>query len=222
MADIKPLPFKIKFCGVTNIVDVRSVIESGADAIGFNFFTGSRRWLSPELARQLSKEVPSTCSRVGIFVDEIPVNVKKFVEDIGLDFVQLHGNESPTDFIGFTAAPIIKAIYWRGLASDVHVAEDWTNTKGVSLSAFLVDAFDPVARGGTGKTARWDLLNPRPDALARVPLILAGGLTSENVGDGIRAARPQAVDAASGIEVSNGIKSLPKMKKFVEQARAAW
>jgi phosphoribosylanthranilate isomerase len=218
----KPLPFRIKFCGVTNVVDVGSVVASGADAIGFNFFTGSRRWLSLDLARQLSKAVPSTCSRVGIFVDESPVNVKKVVDEVGLDFVQLHGNEKATNWVGFTAASIIKAIYWRGLETDERNADDWTSRTGVPLRAFLVDAFDPVARGGTGKTARWDLLNPRPAALKNVPLILAGGLTSDNVGEAIRVARPEAVDAASGIEVSNGIKSLEKMTKFVQQARDAW
>ena len=217
MATSTRLP-KLKYCGLTRAIDVSAAIESGADAIGLNFYRPSPRYVSPETARELSKIAAGRALRVGVFVNASLFEVDAILSICPLDCVQLHGDEPPewideaTSLPRFEAITFIKAVAWRGMEEDVEFVSKWTANPHPKLLGLLVDAFDPVQRGGTGKTARWDLLFPRHAAFRRVPILLAGGLTSENVSQAMEIARPDGVDLASGIETQPGIKDHSKMQ----------
>jgi len=224
---------RLKFCGFTRMVDVDAAIVAGADAIGLNFYEKSRRYVDPEHAAPLSRAMEGRVQRVGVFVDATPAEVAEVVSKCALDVVQLHGDESPTWVLESLNQPslqglgIIKALAYRGPEDDAHVAA-WSalaNEVGTRFIGLLVDAYDPVLRGGTGRTARWDLLNPRPKSFVALgnrfptPLILAGGIHRGNVSDALRIARPDGIDLASGIEASPGIKDPEAMRKIGRIAR---
>ena len=160
--------------------------------------------------------------RVGVFVNASPSEVDAVLAICPLDCVQLHGDETPqwideaSQLPRFDAVTYIKAVAWRGQDEDVEFVSNWTAEPNPKLLGLLVDAFDPIQRGGTGKTARWDLLFPRHAAFRKVPILLAGGLTSENVAQAIEIARPDGVDLASGIETHPGIKDHSKMQAIAD------
>ncbi len=209
---------KIKYCGLTRAIDVSAAIESGADAIGLNFYPPSPRYVSPETARELSEIAAGRALRVGVFVNAAPFEVDAILSICPLDCVQLHGDEPPewideaTRFPRFEAISFIKAVAWRGMEEDVELVSKWTAHPHPKLLGLLVDAFDPVQRGGTGKTARWDLLFPRHPAFKKSFVLLAGGLTKENIATALETAKPNGVDLASGIETQPGIKDHSKMQ----------
>lgn len=217
MADTSRFP-KLKFCGLTRAEDVLAAIEIGADAIGLNFFKSSPRYVTPVRAAELSCLANGLTLRVGVFVNALPREVAEVLASCPLDCVQLHGDETPhwlEDAQGLESlrsVKFIKAISWRGLEEDSRNLFAWTQTPIPNLLGFLVDAHDPVQRGGTGKTARWDLLHPRPPEFGGLPILLAGGLTHENLLQAIQTARPDGLDIASGIESAPGIKDLSKMR----------
>jgi len=215
---------KIKFCGLTRAIDISAAIESGADAIGLNFYRPSPRYVSPEAARELSEIAAGRALRVGVFVNASPAEVDAILDICPLDCVQLHGDEPPVwidealRLPRFQAITFIKAAAWRGQDEDVELVSEWTENPHPKLLGLLVDAFDPVQRGGTGKTARWDLLFPRHEAFRKSLVLLAGGLTSENISTAIETARPDGVDLASGIESQPGIKDPSKMQAIANVA----
>ena len=216
---------KIKFCGLTRSEDVRAAIECGANAIGLNFFRASPRYVSPESARELSLAADRLALRVGVFVNAAPTEVAAVLAICPLDCIQLHGDESP-DWIdqasvisSLKSILFIKAVAWRDKEEDRAKVLAWTQREHARLLGLLIDAYDPVQRGGTGKTARWDLLFPRPKELRNTKILLAGGLTPENISQAIYTAKPDGVDVASGIEAAPGIKDHSKMRTIAEVAR---
>lgn len=224
---------RLKFCGFTRRVDVDAAIEAGADAIGLNFYEKSRRYIDPAHAASLARVMEGRVQRVGVFVDATPAKVAEVVSKCALDVIQLHGDESPAwvmeslDQPSLKGLGIIKALPYRGLEDDSHVAA-WSalgTEVGIRFMGLLVDAYDPVLRGGTGRIARWDLLNPRPKSFVALgndlptPLILAGGIHRGNVSDALRVASPDGIDLASGIEVSPGIKDPEAMREIGRIAR---
>ena len=216
---------EIKFCGLTRIVDVLAAIECGADAIGLNFYKPSPRYVSPEVASRLSLVADKLVMRVGVFVNASPLEVDAVLAICPLDCIQLHGDETPEWLDQASAIPslnavsFIKAVMWQGQAEDRKSVLAWTKIKHSQLLGLLVDAYDPVERGGTGKTARWDLLSPRPNEFRDANLLLAGGLTPENISKAMETAKPDGVDIASGIESAPGIKDHSKMRAIAEIAR---
>jgi len=222
---------KIKFCGLTRSEDVTAAIACGADAIGLNFYHASPRYVAPATARELgeiaqkSQGISNSVMRVGVFVNASPSEVDAVLAICPLDCIQLHGDETPNwldDSLAFSSLQsiyFIKAIAWRDCDEDRTIALHWSGKHDARLLGLLVDAFDPIQRGGTGKTARWDLLSPRPFELKNTPLLLAGGLTSENIAEAIRIAKPQGIDVASGIEISPGFKDYAKMQAIGDIAR---
>jgi len=159
---------------------------------------------------------------IGVFVNESWEVIEEIMDRFSLDAIQLHGSERAQDVPAtLRDMPIIKAISWRAeTRADIDIAMNWTGEPALgSLKGFLVDAYDPIQFGGTGKVVRWDLLYPRPPELCKNRLILAGGLTPENLAQAINRAVPDAIDTASGIESSPGMKSAERMKKFVDEAR---
>jgi phosphoribosylanthranilate isomerase len=195
---------RVKICGLTRSEDARLAVTLGADAVGVVFWDRSPRRVAPEDARALLQGLPPFVTRVGVFVDAAPEDIQAIVDRVGLDAVQLHGDER-IDAYEMIGVRLIKAVTMddeSALASAAALPARVTP---------LVDAADRERRGGTGQLANW----PRAAALAAArPAILAGGLTPENVGQAIRAVRPWAIDVSSGVEHAPGIKSHDKLRAF--------
>jgi phosphoribosylanthranilate isomerase len=201
---------RVKICGVTRPEDAALAIELGASALGFVFWPDSPRVVSVETARLIASRMPPFVARVGVFVDMPPAEVARIVHAVKLDAVQLHGEEQVSRYSSWDTR-LIKSVR---LESDADVA---TAAGLPALVTPLVDAADRVKRGGTGKTADWT----RAAALsARRPIMLAGGLSAENVADAIRTVRPWAVDVSSGVEASPGVKSPERLTQFFASVRA--
>jgi phosphoribosylanthranilate isomerase len=198
---------RVKICGITRFADALAAVELGADALGFVFYPDSPRWLTPTAARDIIARLPPLITTVGLFVNTGLDSVRHTVAVSGVDLVQFHGQETP-DYCAQYARPYIKAVHAKpGL--DIAAAE--RGYRGAR--ALLVDTYHPQLAGGTGETFDWSLLTvPRT-----APLILAGGLTVENVGTAIAAVRPYAVDVSGGVESSKGIKDVARMREFIAE-----
>jgi len=202
---------KVKICGITNWADARMAVEAGADFLGFNFYRRSPRYIEPAKAGAIVRRLPKGVGAVGVFVNEDQEAIVKIADDVGLDAVQLHGEESP----GLVARlawvqQVIKA-FRVSESLDYEKIRQYPGT-----TAILLDGFDAKRRGGTGKTFDWKLARRMGK---RVPIILAGGLTAENVSEAIRIARPYAIDVCSGVERAPGKKDAGKMRAFVRAAK---
>jgi phosphoribosylanthranilate isomerase len=198
----------IKICGITNLHDARSAVECGADALGFIFYSKSKRYVSPPKAKEMIRKLPSDVIRVGVFVNQEIEEVKEIARFCDLSLIQLHGDETTEYCSQFPTSSLIKAVMPR---------------KGKDIVRFnypagiiLVDTYAPGLYGGTGRVSNWSLAvrikeNHR--------LILAGGLRADNIREAIEAVRPDAVDINSGIEISPGEKDPGKMREIVEIVR---
>jgi len=201
---------KVKICGITNIDDAMAAVEFGADALGFVFFEGSPRRISHNDATAIIKKLPSFITPVGVFVDETSEKIEKIAAWTGIDVIQLHGDEPP-DMCYFLRR-MIKAIRVKSLESLdplVHYKD--------RVSAFLLDTFSPDVFGGSGQIFNWDIA-----AYAKQfgRIILAGGLTPDNVAEATEHVRPYGVDVSSGVESGKGKKDHAKMKLFIERAKS--
>ena len=213
--------FRIKICGITTVEDALLAAEAGADAIGFNFYERSPRYVTTERAKEICLALPAGVAKVGVFVNSLPKGIAATAERVGLDAIQLHGDEGP-DFLGAIGKlPVIKAFRCH---------ESTLNSVRAFLSlcsepsfpiAILLDAHAPGSYGGTGQVLDWQRLHAERHQLLGLPLILAGGLTPQNVAEAIRVARPDAVDTASGVEVSPGKKDPAKVRAFISAAKEA-
>ncbi len=201
----------IKICGITNKEDAWNAIDAGADALGFNFYPKSPRYLDPQVAIKLMEEIPPNVLRVGVFVNESEHLVRDLSQYLNLDYLQFHGDETPYYCEQF-ATP-----YWKAFRlKDEKTLE---LMKKYHPAYFLLDAFVEGEFGGTGKIANWELAK---QAKACGKIILAGGLNSENVVEAIKAVGPEGVDVASGVELfqsKNGKKDVEKMELFVQKVR---
>jgi phosphoribosylanthranilate isomerase len=204
---------RVKICGVTNGRDARAACELGAYALGFNFHDRSPRVIAPAEAWKLRRQLPSDVQAVGVFVNWKPVAVVALAEALELSAVQLHGDESPRH--ATSCARRVSVIKAFRVTSELSLAE---LAKFRRVSGFLLDGARAGQYGGTGHTADWDFARR---AAATRPIILAGGLTPENVAEAILAARPQAVDVASGVESRPGKKDHGKMREFFSEVERA-
>jgi phosphoribosylanthranilate isomerase len=200
---------EIKICGITNLEDALCAASCGADAIGFIFHPPSPRFIADERVKEIIASLPAGIATVGVFVNREAEEVAQTVEDCGLDLIQLHGDESPEYCRRFPPERIIKAVFPRA-------PEDLRALDAYDVRAFLADFRDAGRYGGTGKRADWELA-------ARLgktrPLILAGGLCIENIGEALSAVEPCAVDINSGIEKAPGIKDHDRMKGIIGMIR---
>lgn len=215
--------FRIKICGVTRTEDVRHVVDAGADAIGLNFYARSPRHVGLETARALTELMPPAVARVGVFVNAPLDMIATTARTLALNYCQLHGDEPPELARELAEWPVIRAVRCR--AADVNSVVQWVDRcreAGGKLAALLIDAYQPGQFGGTGAVADWSLLATFRRLLPDLPLVLAGGLTAENVAQAIQMAGPDAVDTASGVESSPGVKDPDKTVRFVTAARQAW
>ena len=204
---------KVKICGITNWTDARRAVADGADILGFNFYTGSPRYIRLAKAKAIVRRLPKRISVVGVFVNESEPKMLEIARAVGLDAVQLHGDEPPTVVRRLKRSlPVIKAIR----VSKSSAARELGRFEGAS--ALLLDGFDRRARGGTGKTFDWSIAR-RAKRYGRI--FLAGGLTPENVGEAIRAAQPYAVDVCSGVEAKPGKKDAARLKDLMRAVKGA-
>jgi phosphoribosylanthranilate isomerase len=213
--------FQVKICGVTTPADAVAAAQAGADALGLNFCPASPRCLSHDQARLILKAVSSPVLKVGVFADAPPGAVLAAADQLGLDLVQLHGDEAPELLAHLTPRPVIKALRGNDLG---RVADyvDRCRALGVPLAAVLLDSAHAGRFGGTGQALDWPSLAQVRDLLPGLPWILAGGLGPHNVAAAVAAAQPHAVDAASGVESTPGRKSPLLMADFVRAARTAF
>jgi phosphoribosylanthranilate isomerase len=221
-------PFQIKICGVTTLHDAQAVFDSGADALGLNFFAGSPRRVSRETAAQICREAPPQVCCVGVFVNAAPADVAEIVAQVELDALQFHGDESPDDLSALQALggrlseiPLIRAFRCRendyaAMVAYLRRAE----AMGARISAALIDAYVEGTYGGAGQSIDFAGFREARRLFGELPLILAGGLNPQNVAAAIHEALPDAVDVASGVESRPGVKDAAATQQFVRAARA--
>jgi phosphoribosylanthranilate isomerase len=201
----------IKICGITNLDDAQAAIDAGADALGFNFYKPSPRYINPENAREIIEQLPDSILNVGVFVNEDTESLMNIAQQAGITAVQLHGDESPD--------------YCRELAEGYEVIKvlavsDSFNIQMVQayqVQAIMLDTSDKTLRGGTGRAFDWSVASRANELVPK--LFLAGGLSPENIEEAIERVRPYAVDACSALEDSPGKKNGERLRAFVVKAR---
>lgn len=204
-------PTRIKICGITCAADAVAAVAAGADAIGLVFHDGSPRAVDPQRAAEIAAAVPPFVTVVGLFVDAPEETVDAILTAVPLNVLQFHGDES-ADYCARFDRPWIKALRVRAELDIAGACEVYRGARGI-----LLDTWREGVPGGTGETFDWGLT---PARLPR-PVILAGGLTPDNVADAVRAVRPAAVDVSGGVEAAPGAKDAAKIAKFVAAVRAA-
>ncbi len=198
-------------------------VQAGADALGLNFFPSSPRFITETRAENICQRLPAETTRVGVFVNASVNQMCELAERLRLDWLQLHGDESPEVIAKLAPFRILRA--FRPKSRDFAPELEYLGicrSQSSLPGAVLVDAYDPSEYGGTGKTADWSAVPTFAAQVAPTPIVLAGGLRPENVGAAIRMVRPAAVDTASGVELHPGRKDPERVRAFVNAARAAW
>jgi len=211
----------VKICGMTNLEDALVAVDAGADAVGFVFYEKSPRCVSVETAREIVQKLPSGIDKVGVFVNESPDRVSTMADVAGLTAVQFHGDEYKKSeqyslngkvFFALPALEVLREL--RGPIGSFDIP------KFPKSSGILLDSGTQELRGGTGKTFAWGEARWLIGALMRMhPVVVAGGLTSENVGWAITFLKPWGVDVSSGVETSPGKKDPEKVRAFVRAVR---
>ena len=206
---------RIKICGITNIADARAACEAGADAVGLNFYSRSPRVVSKVEALEIRAPLPAGVQVFGIFVDADPAEIMDMAGDVGLDAVQLHGDEPPTVVAHLAREISVFKALRVGPDFSAAVLEEYPGASG-----FLLDAGDvgPGQYGGTGRLADWGVAQ---QVSRGHRIILAGGLNAENVAAAILQVRPYGVDVASGVESGPGVKNHAQVREFIREARRA-
>ncbi len=202
---------RVKICGITRIQDIKSVVDAGADAIGFVFFPPSPRNVSVELAQELVKHVPAYVQTVGLFVNASSDEILEVLKTVSLDVIQFHGDETPEQcqkIAKLTGRRWYKAIQVK---PDLDVISTIKQYQQVGASAMLLDTWHPELKGGTGHSFDWSQF-PQLD----IPLILAGGLKPENIENAIKTTKAYAVDVSGGVESAKGIKDQQLIEQFMQ------
>ena len=200
----------LKICGITRLSDALHAVEHGAGALGFVFWSGSPRHIMPKQAAAIIAALPPGVDAVGVFVNEPVETVRAVAARTGISTIQLHGDEVPA-YADALDRPVLRAVTVDRVEQ---ASAAWPPG-----TRFLMDAADPVRRGGTGKTLDWQ--RAAVSARGRA-VVLAGGLTPDNVAEAIRAVRPFGVDVSSGVEDAPGVKNTDKVARFLASARSAF
>lgn len=202
---------KIKICGITSLEDALTAVEAGADALGFVFYAASPRHIFPEQATRIISQLPPFVQTVGLFVNEEATTVNEVADLCRLDLVQLHGDES-ADYCQQISRRVLKAFRVRSLTCLDPI-------KDYRVAGYLLDTFSPSFYGGTGTSFNWEIATEAVKRHQRI--ILAGGLTPDNVAEAIRQVRPYGVDVSSGVEAGPGKKDREKVREFIGNAKEA-
>ncbi len=199
----------VKICGMTRLPDALHAVEHGANALGFVFWSQSPRCITPERAAAIIAALPADVSTVGVFVNETVEGITRVAAETGLSTVQLHGDEPPS---------FADALEWPVLRATTVEQIEQASGAWPPGTTFLMDAADPARRGGTGRTIDWR----RAASAARARrIVLAGGLTPDNVADAVETVRPFGVDVSSGVEDAPGVKNGDRVARFLASARSA-
>lgn len=203
---------KVKICGMTNYDDANKAVEVGVDALGFVLYRQSPRFVEPEIVKRIVAELPPFVVPVGVFVNEDAKVVRDLMDECGLCLAQLHGDETAA-YCESLGRPVLRGLRLRDKGTLLQIAE----LKGrANVRGFVVDTFSEKGYGGTGEVADWALA---AEAAKASDILLAGGLTSENVQEAVRQVQPYGVDVSSGVESRPGKKDHAKMLAFVQAAR---
>lgn len=202
----------IKICGLTNLEDALVALDAGADALGFNFYLPSPRYIPPDAAQRIIEKLPATILTVGVFVNEkSPESVASVADEVGLGAVQLHGDETPEFCRQLANRYVIKAL-------SVGSEFDPQRVKDYEVTAIMLDAFDRKLRGGTGQVIDWSMARRTKELVPK--LFLAGGLSVANVRQAIAEVGPFGIDACSSLEISPGKKDAGRVRAFVTAAQS--
>lgn len=201
---------RVKICGITRVEDALKAVELGADAIGLVFYGPSPRNVSIQQAKEIARQIPAFVSVVGLFVNAEAHFIQEVISHVQLDLLQFHGDETPEECAEYRL-PFIKAIRVKTDTNLVQYAHEFATAK-----ALLLDAYTEGVAGGTGHVFDWNLI---PDNLTK-PVILAGGLNTENVAQAIQQVCPYAVDISGGVESAKGIKDAAKIAAFMQQVNS--
>jgi phosphoribosylanthranilate isomerase len=201
---------KIKICGITSIEDALFAVQAGATAIGFVFHRTSPRYISPARAAIISKALPKSVIKVGVFVRASSARIRSIARQCGLDMLQFHGNQSAKFCKGFSRYKVIKALRIKDSVDPLVL-------KSYDTFAFLFDTYVPYTAGGTGKVFNWRLLS-EVQGITR-PIFLSGGLTALNVRKAVMLVKPDWVDVSSSVELSPGKKDPIKVRKFIQKVK---
>ena len=202
---------KIKICGIKTIRDALAAMDAGADLLGFNFYPKSLRYIDPGICRDIMSVMRKYAhiTYVGVFVNASPAEIRATMETCALTLAQLHGDET---------SEMLHSLYGKAFKAFRGIPENLTGFLREEAPAFLMDASVKGAYGGTGVTANW---SAAAELANHYPILLAGGLTPENVAEAVWRVKPWGVDAASGVESSPGVKDPTKMKAFVQAVHSA-
>lgn len=199
---------RVKICGITRLEDALTAIDAGADALGFVFYPPSPRYIEPAVAADIIRQLPPFITTVALFVNETEENIRQITELTQIDLLQFHGDETSEFCQGFNKT-WIKALRVRNADQLQDDLQQFSQAR-----AILLDSYRPGVPGGTGETFNWELIpqnSPRP-------IILAGGLTPENVGTAVHQVQPYGIDVSGGVEASKGIKDPVKIHAFIRGA----
>lgn len=200
----------VKICGITNLADALAAVDAGADALGFNFYRPSQRYITPSFAREIIKQMPARTLNVGVFVNEPLESLREIAAETGITALQLHGDESPDYCSMLEDHFVIKTLSAANSYPE--------NALAYKVSAIMIDAGDKRTRGGTGRLVDLTLAGKLRQAVPK--LFLAGGLSPTNVGEAIVAVQPYAVDACSALESMPGKKNHEAVRAFIENVRS--
>ena len=198
----------VKICGITNLSDARYAVRVGASAMGYIFYPGSPRFISPKSAGIISEGTDRKIKKVGIFVNESMPHIESIIKTASLDLIQLHGDESD-EFCQSLSKPVIRALR---LKKGVSVTMEFPN----NVCALLLDTWSEKSYGGTGKSFDWSLINNHK---WNKPIILSGGVNHKIVKDAIKTINPHALDVNSGVELSPGLKDHNKIDEFFQTVK---
>lgn len=197
---------RVKICGITREEDARTAVAAGCDAIGFVFYKPSPRFIDPVQASKIASQLPPFVSVVGLFVDADPSDINHARQLVRLDLLQFHGDETVVECERY-GMPYMKAVRVKAETNLLQYAELYGRAQ-----ALLLDTFVEGVPGGTGKAFDWNII---PGSFPK-PLVLAGGLTPDNVTEAIRRVQPYAVDVSGGVELNKGIKDAAKIAAFMQ------
>ena len=202
---------RTKICGITRLEDAKASVRAGCDALGFVFYKESPRYIALDAFKVIVKELPPFVTKTGLFVNADPAEIKEAIQSGLVNVLQFHGDETP-DFCRQFNFPYIKAVAVSSSVDLIQYAKDFHDAE-----ALLLDAYHEHLKGGTGQTFDWNLI---PQSLSK-PIVLAGGLTVDNVKEAIKKVKPYAVDVSGGVEESKGIKNSLKIQAFIKETQDA-
>jgi len=202
---------RVKICGITQISDAIAAVNAGADALGFVFYEPSPRCVSTDKVKEIINAIPPFINKVALFVNANSDYISSVLEQVNIDTIQFHGDETEAFCRSFNM-PYIKAIRVQETTDIQKVSNEFSSASGL-----LVDAYDSSQYGGTGKSFNWDLL----PSTCSLPLILAGGLKADNICQAIQTTNVYAVDVSSGVEESKGVKDHALIKQFMHEVKRA-